>query len=102
MGPAGEGFGPLSHLHHSPGSAPALDVVQVRTGEEVHEAFLLWQKPGSTERDVRCLLDHVSEGVFELHLECGHELLLNEPFQDTEELLARAEELEKDTRTLPS
>ena len=77
----------------------------VRTGEEVHEAFLLWRKRspvGSAGREVRCSIDHIGEGLFELHLESGHALLLNEPFCDTEELLARAEELRKGTGKLPA
>ena len=96
---------PLSYLHHSPRTAPALDVINVRTSDEVHEAFLLWRKrasAGSAGREVRCSIDHIGEGLFELHLESGHALLLNEPFCDTEALLARAEELQKDTGKLPA
>lgn len=73
--------------------------------EQGHETFLLWRKRtsvGSEVREVRCLGDHIGEDLFELHLRCGHDLLLNEPFQDTEELLARAEELRQQTRALPS
>ena len=75
----------------------------MRTAEEVHETFLLWRKrgpAGSAGREVRCVIDHVGEGLFELHLESGHALLLNEPYCNPEELLARAEELRKDTGKL--
>ncbi len=77
----------------------------MRQAEEVHEAFLLWRKrapAGSAGREVRCSIDHIGEGLFELHLESGHALLLNEPFCDTEELLARAEELKRGTGKLPA
>lgn len=77
----------------------------MRTAEEVHEAFLLWRKRppvGSAGHEVKCVLDHIGEGLFELHLQSGHDMLLNEPFQDTEELLARAEELQKGTGKLPA
>ena len=77
----------------------------MRTAEEVHETFLLWRKrgsAGSAGREVRCVIDHVGEGLFELHLESAHALLLNETFQDTEKLLDRAEELQKDTGKLPA
>jgi hypothetical protein len=73
--------------------------------EQVHETFLLWRKQtsvGSEVREVTCLGDHIGEGLFELRLQCGHELLLNEPFQDTKELLARAEELQQGTLTRPA
>jgi hypothetical protein len=73
--------------------------------EQVHETFLLWRKRtsvGSEVREVTCLGDHIGEGLFELRLQCGHELLLNEPFQDTKELLARAEELQQGTLTRPA
>jgi hypothetical protein len=35
-------------------------------------------------------------------MQSGHELLLNESFQDTKKLLARAEELQKGTRPRPA
>jgi hypothetical protein len=72
--------------------------------EQVHETFLLWRKQtsvGSEVREVTCLGDHIGEGLFELRLQCGHELLLNEPFQDTKEL-ARAEELQQGTVRRPA
>ena len=71
----------------------------------VHETFLLWRKQvsvGNEVREVTCLPDHIGEGLFELRPQCGHELLLNEPFQDTKELLARAEELQQGTLTRPA
>ncbi len=73
--------------------------------EQVHETFLLWRKRtsiGGAVREVRCLGDHIGEDLFELRLQCGPELLLNEPFEDTKELLARAEELRQGTGALPS
>jgi len=73
--------------------------------EQVHETFLLWRKQtsvGSEVREVTRLGDHIGEGLFELRLQCGHELLLNEPFQDTKELLARAEELQQGALTRPA
>jgi hypothetical protein len=72
---------------------------------EIHETILLWRKRasvGGEVREVRCLVDHLGEGLYELRLQCGHELLLNEPFQETERLLARAEELQKRTGTRPA
>ena len=73
--------------------------------EQGHEAFLLWRKRtsvGSEIREVLCLGDHIGEDLFELHLQAGHDLLLNESFQDLEKLLARAEELQRDAGTRPS
>lgn len=73
--------------------------------EQVHETFLLWRKRtsiGSAVREVRCLGDHIGEDLFELRLQCGHELLLSEPFQDPKELLTRAEELRQGTGPRPS
>jgi hypothetical protein len=73
--------------------------------EQVHETFLLWRKRtsvGSAVREVRCFGDHIGEDLFELRLQCGHELLLSEPFEDMNKLLARAEELQQGTGTRPS
>ncbi len=68
---------------------------------EVHETFVLWRmraSVGGVVRQVQCSVDHLGDGFFELHLKSGHELLLNEPFQDTGELLSRADELRSRTR----
>ncbi len=95
----------LRHLHHFPDRRPSLDSVEMWEREQVHETFLLWRKRtsvGDAVREVRCLGDHIGEDLFELRLQCGHELLLSEPFEDTKELLARAEELQQGTRTPPS
>lgn len=73
--------------------------------EHLHETFLLWRKRasvGNARHEVRCLIDHIGEDLFELRLQSGHELLLDESFQDTKELLARAEELQKGTRPQPA
>lgn len=83
----------------------SLHSLRMWKSEQGHETFLLWRKRasvGSAVREVRCLGDHLGEGLFELRLQCGHELLLNEAFQDTKELLARAEELQQGTPTRPA
>ncbi len=77
----------------------------MRKGGEVHETFLLWRKRGcvgGAVREVSCLVDHLGESLFELKLVTGHDLILSEPFQDTEKLLARAEELRTTTRVRPA
>ncbi len=77
----------------------------MRKTREIHETVLLWRKRasvGGAIREVRCLVDHLGEGLFELHLQSGQLLLVNEPFQDTERLLARAEELRKATGARPA
>jgi len=68
---------------------------------EVHETVLLWRlRTGvhGVPREVRCTMDHLGEGFFELHLECGRERFLNESFRETESLLERAEELRAETK----
>ena len=75
-----------------------------KTGE-IHETLLLWRERASVRgvvRDVRCSLDHLGEDFFELRLQSGPDLLLNESFRDMDELLARAEELRKGTRDRPA
>jgi hypothetical protein len=68
---------------------------------ETHETLLLWRKRvrvGGAVHELKCSLDHLGEGLFELHLQRGHDLLLNESFDDTESLLRRAAELRSPIR----
>lgn len=54
----------------------------------------LWQHP-APGGDVRCTLAQIGEGEFELHLWAGSTLLLTEDFDSEEQVLVRAEELER-------
>jgi hypothetical protein len=68
---------------------------------ETHETLLLWRMRAPVHGGihvVRCSMDHLGEGYFELRLSCGRELLCNEPFENTELLLRRAEELRTETK----
>lgn len=67
----------------------------------MHETLLLWRMRVPLHGDVhvvQCSMDHLGEGFYELRLSCGRELLRNEPFEDVERLLCRAEELRTETR----
>jgi hypothetical protein len=100
------GRGELAEISAScPRRNTSLDWMKMWSSEQGHETFLLWRKQasvGNARHEVRCLIDHIGEDFFELRMQSGHELLLNESFQDTKKLLARAEELQKGTRPRPA
>lgn len=62
----------------------------------MYEPVVLWWQQavvGGVVRNVRCTMDQLGEGFFELRLLSGDEVLLSEPFEETRKLLSRAEEL---------
>jgi hypothetical protein len=68
---------------------------------ETHETLVLWRLRAPVHgvpREVQCTMDHLGENFYELHLRCGREELLNEPFEETGTLLTRARELWTETK----
>jgi hypothetical protein len=60
------------------------------------EAVLLWRAKGRVHglrRELRCTLEQLGEGCFELRMSSGDELVSVETFTDAAQLLSRAEKL---------
>lgn len=58
--------------------------------------FQLWRVRALVKglpRELRCSIEQLGEGCFELRVHCGHELLRVEDFDDAGQLLRRAEQL---------
>lgn len=68
---------------------------------ELHETLLLWRVRVPVHGSlhvVQCSMDHLGDDFYELRVSCGHEVLRNEPFEDPDNLLRRAEELRVETK----
>jgi len=60
------------------------------------ETVLLWRtrrRVRGRPNEVRCTMEQLGEGCFELRMLSGHETLLFESFDDPEKLVSRAEQL---------
>ena len=66
------------------------------------EEVLLWRGRGHAHglvRELRCTMEQLGEGFFELRLVSGRKLLLAEPFDDPRALLNRAQQLRIELHT---